>query len=262
MSIGTAKPSAEELQAVPHHFINSLSITEPYNVGKYETEAIALLKQLFEKNSIVIMAGGSGLYIDAVCKGFDELPEADAAIRRKIGTLLAGEGIEALQHLLKQLDPVYYGQVDRSNPQRLSRALEVCLSSGKPYSTLREGKAKERDFNVIRIGLNAPRALLYEGINRRVDEMMRQGLQEEVKALLPYRQMNALQTVGYKELFDYLDGKTSLQQATELIKQNTRRFAKRQLTWFRRDEAITWFGPGELPQIIDHINRQLTGLLK
>jgi tRNA dimethylallyltransferase len=257
MSIGTAKPSAAEMDGIPHYFIDSHSVSEPYNVGKYETEAIALLDELFTKHEAVIMAGGSGLYIDAVCKGFDELPEADAAIRNKIDELLEKEGIEALQKMLLQLDPVYYAQVDLKNPQRLSRALEVCMSSGKPYSALREGKIKARNFNCIKIGLNTDRELLYGRINKRVDSMMENGLLEEARAMLPYRTANALQTVGYKELFDHLDGKTDLPGAVELIKQNTRRFAKRQLTWFRRDEAIKWFEPGAAEKIIEYINAQM-----
>lgn len=258
MSIGTAKPSAEEMQGITHHFINSHSISEPYNVGRYEAEAISLLEQLFQKNDAVIMVGGSGLYIDAVCKGFDELPEADESIRHKIDELFEKEGIEALQSMLKELDPVYYEQVDLNNPQRLSRALEVCLSAGQPYSALRKGKIKNRDFQVIKIGLNSSRELLYKRINQRVDEMMAAGMLEEVKALVPYKAANALQTVGYKELFDYLEGKTDLATAVELIKQNTRRFAKRQLTWFKRDEEMKWFEPEEREKIIEYIKQRLT----
>jgi len=253
MSIGTAKPSAEEMQGIPHYFIGSHSVSEPYNVGMYETEAIALLKKLFSEQDVVIMVGGSGLYIDAVCKGFDELPEADEAIRKQIDELLEQEGIEALQEKLKQLDPVYYAQVDLKNPQRLSRALEVCMSSGKPYSTLREGKIKTRDFNCIKIGLDTGRELLYERINSRVDNMMQEGLLEEVRSLIPFKTANALQTVGYKELFDHLEGKTDLRSAIELVKQNTRKFAKRQLTWFRRDAEMKWFQPNETEKIIEYI---------
>ncbi|MCW3102036.1 MAG: miaA [Bacteroidetes bacterium] len=253
MSIGTAKPSAEEMQGIPHYFIDSHSVAEPYNVGKYEAEAIALLEKLFSGHDVVVMAGGSGLYIDAVCKGFDELPEADDLIRKQIDDLLEHEGIGALQEKLKQLDPVYYAQVDLKNPQRLGRALEVCISSGMPYSSLREGKIKTRDFNCIKIGLDTSRELLYERINNRVDKMMHEGLLEEVRSLVPFKAANALQTVGYKELFDHLEGKSSLQAAIELIKQNTRRFAKRQLTWFRRDAGIKWFEPDETEKIIEYI---------
>ena len=253
MNIGTAKPTDEEMQGVPHYFINSHSVSDEYNVGKYETEAIELLDKLFQNNDIVILVGGSGLYIDAICKGFDELPEADVEIRNKIKTLFEKDGIDGLQKLLKELDINYYNKVDLQNPQRMSRALEVCLTTGVPYSTLREGKVKQRNFNIIKIGLNTSREVLYERINNRVDEMMKAGLLEEVKSLQQYKHLNALQTVGYKELFDYLENKTDLNTAIELIKQNTRRFAKRQLTWFRRDEEMKWFEPNEEESIIDYI---------
>lgn len=254
MSIGTAKPNAEEMQGVPHYFIDSHSITDDFNVGKYETEAIALLETLFKTNNIVILVGGSGLYIDAICKGFDELPEADAEVRTKINSLLEEKGIEALQELLKELDPEYYSKVDLQNPQRMSRALEVCLTTGEPYSALRKGKIKKRDFNIIKIGLNTSREILYDRINRRVDEMMQQGLLEEVKKLMPKKHLNALQTVGYNELFDFLENKTDLNTAIDSIKQNTRKFAKRQLTWFRRDEEIKWFEPNDFAELLTYLN--------
>ncbi len=254
MSIGTAKPDIDEMQAVPHYFINSHSISEDYNVGKYETEAIALLEKLFQTNEKIILTGGSGLYIDAVCKGFDELPEAAAETRNKINLLLKSEGIEGLQKLLKELDINYYNKVDLENPQRISRALEVCLTSGKPYSELRKGEIKKRSFKVIKIGLNTSREELYRKINQRVDEMMSNGLLNEVKSLLQFKHLNALQTVGYKELFDHLENKSDLNTAVELIKQNTRRFAKRQLTWFRRDSDIKWFEPDEIDKILIYIN--------
>jgi tRNA dimethylallyltransferase len=254
MSIGTAKPSADEMQNIKHHFIDSHSISEEYNVGKYETEAIELLDDLFKKKEIVIMVGGSGLYVDAVCKGLDELPEAQPEIRNNISTLLQEKGIEALQELLKKLDNDYYQQVDLMNPQRLSRALEVCLSTGKPYSQMRLGKEKKRNFEPIKVGLNTSRETLYENINKRVDKMMEQGLLDEVKKLINYKNKNALQTVGYKELFDYIENKTTLNEAVELIKQHTRNFAKRQLTWFKRDEEIQWFEPDEKEKIIAYID--------
>jgi tRNA dimethylallyltransferase len=258
MSIGTAKPTKEEMQGVPHYLIESHSILEEYNVGKFETEVIQLLDQLFKTNKAVILVGGSGLYVDAVCKGFDELPEADPEIRKKINILFETEGIEGLQSLLEKLDPEYFHKVDLQNPQRLSRALEVCLTTGKTYTSLREGKTKRRNFNILKIGLNTSREALYERINRRVDEMMKMGLLEEVKNLLPYKNLNALQTVGYKELFDYFDHKTNLENAVSLIKQNTRNFAKRQLTWFRRDSEIHWFEPSHLREMIGYIDSKLT----
>jgi tRNA dimethylallyltransferase len=257
LSIGTAKPTLQEMNGFPHHFIDSHSISEQYNVGKYETEAIALLDRLFETRDTAILVGGSGLYIDAVCKGFDELPEADDAIREKIDLLLTDEGIEALQKMLAQLDPVYYKKVDLNNPQRLSRALEVCVATGKPYSSLREGKIKSRNFNIIKIGLNTDRVRLYQRINDRVDQMMHAGLLKEVKSLIAFKYTNALQTVGYKELFDHLDGKTDLQTAIELIKQNTRKFAKRQLTWFRRDNEVKWFEPEDVDGIAEYIKTRM-----
>jgi tRNA dimethylallyltransferase len=264
MRIGTAKPSVEEMQDVPHYFIGSHSITDNYNVGKFEKEAIALLDQLFKINEVLILVGGSGLYTDAVCNGFDELPEADETLRKKINSLLEAEGIEGLQHLLKQLDPVYYNQVDIQNPQRMGRALEVCLITGKPYSDFRKDKIKKRDFHCIKIGLNTSREVLYDRINLRVDQMMKEGLLEEVKSLEDYKQLNALQTVGYKELFDCLPELEAnkdqpviyqqlLKKATDQIKQNTRRFAKRQLTWFRRDEEMKWFEPKDVTSILTYI---------
>lgn len=256
MNIGTAKPSAEEMQNITHYFIDSHSIADDYNVGKYETEAIALLEKLFQTNDLLILVGGSGLYVDAICKGFDELPEANTKVREQINSLLQKEGIEGLQQLLKELDPDYCIQVDLQNPQRISRALEVCLTTGKPYSTFRKGKNKTRNFNIVKIGINTPREILYDRINRRVDQMIKDGLVEEVKKLLPFKNKNALQTVGYKELFEHLERGTDIKPAIELIKQNTRKFAKRQLTWFRRDSETKWFEPDQLIDIIDYINRQ------
>jgi len=258
MAIGTAKPTADEMQGVTHYFINSHSITDEYNVGKYETETIALLEKLFQTNNVIILVGGSGLYIDAVCNGFDELPVAEEKIRTRINLLLKTEGIEALQKLLKELDFNYYNKVDLQNPQRLSRALEVCLTTGKPYSELRSGKIKKRNFNTIKIGLTTSREILYDRINHRVDEMMTKGLLNEVKSLQEYKHLNSLQTVGYRELFDYLENKSELKQAIELIKQNTRRFAKRQLTWFNRDKEIKWFEPDQLEEIMAYINQSLS----
>ena len=254
MDIGTAKPTPNEMQGVPHYFINSHSITDDYNVGKYESDAIALLEKLFQTNEKIILAGGSGLYVDAICKGFDELPEAEPGIRNIINSILKTDGIEGLQKLLKELDISYYNKVDLSNPQRLIRALEVCLTTGKPYSDFRKGRIKKRDFNTIKIGINTSRELLYNRINQRVDDMMTKGLLEEVKSLQEYKHLNALQTVGYKELFDYLENNSDLKSAVELIKQNTRRFAKRQLTWFRRDKDIKWFEPNDVEEIMSYVN--------
>lgn len=254
MNIGTAKPTPEELSQVKHHFIDSHSIQDEYNVGKFESEAIPLIEELFSKNNVLIMAGGSGLYIQAICEGFDELPEADPVIRKQINDLYAKEGIDGLQKLLMKLDPVHAGQADLQNLQRVSRALEVCLSTGKTYSELRSGKTKTRNFTIIKIGLEMQRELLYERINQRVDQMMEMGLPDEVKRLLPQKQLNALQTVGYSELFDHLEGRTDRATAVSLIKQHTRNFAKRQMTWFKRDSDIRWFGIVEEKKIITYLD--------
>ncbi len=243
MTIGTAKPTAEELAAAPHHFVNNISIHDDYDAGKFETEAIAMLDQLFKKHQTVILCGGSGMYVDAVCKGFDPLPEVDEQFRTDLIELHKTRGIEYLQQLLKEKDPEYFQQVDKHNPQRLIRALEICLSTGLPYSGFRKGKEQKRNFRIVKIGLNTDRDTLYKQINQRVEEMMKAGLLQEVEQLLPFRHLQALQTVGYRELFDYLEGKTDLATAITNIKQNTRNFAKRQLTWFRRDESIHWLDP-------------------
>lgn len=255
MHIGTAKPSAEELAAAPHHFIDSHSIKTLFSTGDFEAQALKLIDELFTKHDVLIMVGGSGLYIDAICKGLDDLPEIDLAIREKLNQQLANEGIESIQTQLQELDPEYYEKVDQANPQRMVRGLEVVLSTGKKLSSFLTAKKKERPFNIIKIGLNTDRALLYERINHRVDLMMEAGLLQEAESLLPYRQYNALNTVGYSELFDYLDGKTDLTTAVAMIKQNTRRFAKRQLTWFRRDEETAWFEPDQVEEIIKYLKK-------
>lgn len=257
MTIGTAKPSVEELAAARHHFINSHSIQNLFSTGDFETEAIHLMSGLFEKHRLLIMVGGSGLYVDAVCKGLDDLPEIDLAIRERLNEEFASQGIEKIRMQLQALDPEYFDKVDQSNPKRMIRGLEVVLSTGKKLSSFLTSKKKERPFNIIKIGLNTDRSILYDRINKRVDLMMEAGLLDEAKSLLSYRACNALNTVGYSELFDYLEHKTDLNTAVSMIKQNTRRFAKRQLTWFRRDEATTWFEPTELEQVIQHIENQL-----
>jgi len=246
MSIGTAKPNPEELAAAKHYFINSLSITESFTVADFEKQGLALLDELFKTKDVVIMVGGSGLYIKAICEGFDEIPSAGPVIREKLNRDLDEKGIEYLQEQLKTADPVYYDQVDIHNPQRVIRALEVFESTGRPFSAYRVSNTNERPFNIIKIGLDLPREVLYDRINQRVDHMIQQGLIDEVNSLLPYRHFNALNTVGYSELFDYFDGKTDLNLAIAHIKQNTRRFAKRQLTWFRKDKDLQWFEANEL----------------
>jgi tRNA dimethylallyltransferase len=257
MHIGTAKPSAEELAAAPHHFIDSHSVKGLFSTGDFEAEALKLIDERFKKHDILMMVGGSGLYIDAVCKGLDDLPEIDLNIREKLNRKLAEEGISAIQQQLKELDPLYFAKVDQSNPQRMIRGLEVVLSTGQKLSSFLTANKKERPFNLIKIGLNTDRSVLYERINHRVEVMMEAGLLAEVEQLLPYRQYNALNTVGYSELFDYLDGKTDLPSAVAMIKQNTRRFAKRQLTWFRRDENTNWFEPDQLAEILDFLKIEI-----
>ncbi len=253
MRIGTAYPEPEELAAVKHHFLGNLSIEEDYNVARYETEALALLDNLFIRHDVVVLTGGSGLYIDAVCKGIDDLPNHDPDLRKQLKKEIETAGLEAFGKKLQSLDPEYYEVVDLNNPNRLLRAVEVCLQTGKTYTSLRKHKSKERPFKLIKIGLNMDREKLFQRIAERVDTMIENGLLEEVQSLQAYRQNNALNTVGYKELFAYLDGDVSLEQAIENIKTNTRRYAKRQLTWLKRDAEIRWFEPEEERWAIDFL---------
>ncbi|MFB9845329.1 tRNA (adenosine(37)-N6)-dimethylallyltransferase MiaA [Mucilaginibacter ginsenosidivorans] len=244
MSIGTAKPTPEELDQAKHYFVDSHSIAENFSVGDFEKQGLELLETIFKRHDTAVMVGGSGLYIRAICEGFDELPSASAELRTKLNKDFEDRGIAYLQERLKQADPVYFERVDINNPQRIIRALEVFESTGVPFSAYHKSVVDERPFKSIKIGIDFPRELLYQRINQRVDDMVKQGLIEEAKALLPYRHLNALNTVGYSELFNYFDGKTDLESAISLIKQNTRRFAKRQLTWFRKDQDIKWLQAG------------------
>jgi tRNA dimethylallyltransferase len=241
LRIGTAVPSAGELMAAPHHFIQHKSIFEAYSVGDFERDAIALLDKLFKKHDVVVMVGGSGLYAKAIIDGLDDFPEVDEVIRQELNEAYAQKGIGYLQELLKTLDEVQYNQMDVQNPQRLIRALEVCRASGKPYSSFLQRKEKQRDFTSVQIGLTADRTEVYERINKRVDMMLEEGLLIEAQDMMPYRHLNALQTVGYKELFSFFEGECSFEVAIEAIKMNTRRFAKRQFTWFQKDKRIKWF---------------------
>jgi len=241
MTIGTAVPSLEELAAVPHHFIHNKSIFESYTVGDFEKEAIAKLDSLFETNDYAVLVGGSGLYVDAVLKGFDEFPEIDLGVRNMISENYEKIGISYLQDELQQRDPDYFSVVAKENPQRLMRALEVCIGTGKPYSSFLNQKKNQRNFTPVIVGLEAERQILYDRINLRVDMMMNAGLLAEAEKIRPYRNLNALQTVGYRELFEYFDGNSTLDFAVDEIKKNTRRFAKRQLTWFKRTENAKWF---------------------
>lgn len=257
MSIGTANPTAAELSLAKHHFINSHSINQAFSVGDFEEQGLQTLQQIFSRHATAILAGGSGLYINAITHGFDNLPKASPELREQLNQNFALHGIEPLQKQLQQLDPDYFAEVDIQNPQRVIRALEVCLSTGKPFSEFRTQAHKQRPFKTIKIGLNIDREKLYERINLRVDQMMKEGLLNEVKSLLPYRDKNALQTVGYQELFNYLDGGCSLEEAVAKIKQNTRNFAKRQLTWFRKDTEINWFEPQQTEAIIQLIEQKI-----
>lgn len=249
LNIGVAKPSKEQLNKVKHHFIGHLSVSEDYNAGAFEQEAIKKIKTLFKSKQCLIMVGGSGLYIKAVCEGFDELPDVDKKVREQIIDSYQEEGIQWLQQRLKQLDPAYYKIADIKNPQRMMRALEICISTGKLYSDFRKNTSSKRDFEIIKIGLNDNRGNLYDRINQRVDRMIESDLVDEVKSLIKYKDLNALKTVGYQEIFDYIDENLSLDEAINKIKQNTRNYAKRQLTWFRKDKNIKWFEPGNIEAI-------------
>jgi tRNA dimethylallyltransferase len=243
MRIGTAVPTAEELASVPHHFIGNLSIHDYYNVSMFEQECLQLLDKLFAKYQTVVMTGGSGLYIDALCRGIDDFPTVDPEIRKTVTGWFETGGIELLRRRLKILDPVHYAKVDLRNYKRIMKAIEVSLQTGSPYSSFLTAQARKRTFDIKKIVLSRPREELFERINRRTTLMMEEGLLEEVKALYPYQHLNALNTVGYKELFAYMDGQYDLDTAAELIRRNTRRYAKRQLTWFARDKEMIWLLP-------------------
>ncbi|GIM57377.1 tRNA dimethylallyltransferase [Capnocytophaga canimorsus] len=240
MNIGTAVPSEEELQAARHHFIQHKSIFEPYSVGDFEREVIALLSKLFKKYDVVVMVGGSGLYVDAVTNGLDDFPEVPSEVREMVKQNYANQGIEYLQNTLKERDPIQFLKMDTQNPQRMIRAIEICLSSGQPYSSFLKKNETIRNFDTITIGLTADREVVYHRINQRVEQMLELGLLCEVQRLLPYKDLNALQTVGYKELFVFFQGKFSLDFAIAEMKKNTRRFAKRQYTWFQKNDKIHW----------------------
>ena len=254
MSIGTAKPSIEEMEGIAHYFIDNKSINDVYNIGEYEKEAIELIEKLFLEHDTLILVGGSGLYINAILNGLDEFEEIPTIIRENLIKQYTEKGISFLQEELKQRDFIYYEEVDTNNPQRMMRALEVCICKGKPFSEYRTKVKKTRNFNSIPILINTSRAILYDRINKRVDEMISSGLVEEVKSLHHKNQLNALNTVGYKELFSYLENKISLQEAIDLIKQNSRRYAKRQLTWFNHQGDFETFEPSEIEKIKSYIN--------
>lgn len=254
LNIGTAKPSPEQLNEVKHHFIGNISIHDYYNVSKFEIEALEKLKTIFNASDYAVMVGGSGLYIDAVCHGIDDLPEIDKELRKQIIERFEKEGLESLRIELKRLDPEYYAIVDLKNKNRMLRAIETTLQTGKTYSSFRTSKKFERDFNIIKIGLNFDREALYEKINLRVDLMVQAGLVEEAKEFFKFKHLNALNTVGYKELFSHFENEYSLEKAIELIKRNTRHYAKKQLTWFGRYDDINWFNPNDFEEILKFLN--------
>ncbi|AUD02676.1 tRNA (adenosine(37)-N6)-dimethylallyltransferase MiaA [Spirosoma pollinicola] len=245
LTIGTAKPSTEEMAGVRHHFINSHSILDPVNAGRYERECLDVLDNLFKTKDVVILSGGTGLYINAVCFGLDDMPAVDPALREQLLTRLREEGLEKLQNELRDLDPVYTQTADLQNPVRVTRALEVCLSTGEPYSSFRKQQAIERPFRSVLFALERPREELYTRIDTRMDAMLAAGLIDEVRSLLPYRQLPALQTVGYQEVFPHLDGLYDYEEMVRLLKRNSRRYAKRQLTWFRNQGNYQWISPEE-----------------
>ncbi|OFY54766.1 MAG: tRNA (adenosine(37)-N6)-dimethylallyltransferase MiaA [Bacteroidetes bacterium RBG_13_46_8] len=257
MKIGTAIPSPAQLQAVPHHFIGSRSIQEYYNASMFEQDAVALLTRLFVLHDMVIMAGGSGMYMDAVCKGIDDFPTVNAIIRENLRSEFQQKGMDWLRSRISESDPDYYSQADINNPKRLLKALEIITMTGRPYSSFLTRSRKERDFTIIPVGLTMERKALYQNINRRVDFMIGEGLVAEVKALLPFRHLNALNTVGYKEIFGYLDGKTTLEEAIDLIKRHSRQYARRQITWFKKNRDIRWFAPEEHGAIIKYVQESM-----
>lgn len=254
LSIGTAKPNKEELALIQHHFINHISIHDDFSAGQYEVEAIALLERLFEQNDVVVAAGGTGLYIKAITDGFDDIPSVNSTVRAKIINEYEQFGLAHLQREVKLADPEAYEKMDTENPQRLMRVLEVNRGSGQKVSSLQKHQKKDRNFRVIKIGINLPRAMLYKLINDRVDLMMKNGLLEEVNQFYECRHLNALQTVGYNELYHYLNKEISLEEAIDLIKRNSRRYAKRQLTWLRKQEDIHWFAPEDGNRIIEYLD--------
>ncbi|MBD3627348.1 tRNA (adenosine(37)-N6)-dimethylallyltransferase MiaA [Cyclobacterium sp.] len=258
MNVGTAKPGTEDLKKVPHFFIDNKSIHDPYDVKAFEKDALHLIEKLFIDQDLLIMTGGSGLYIDAVVDGLDEMPETDQQIREELNLKYRNGGLPALQNRLLDLDPEYFHQVDLNNPQRLIRALEVCLSTGKPFSRFRKKSKKSRPFRALKIALSRDRKELYARIDQRMDEMIRNGLFEEAAQLYPHRELNALQTVGYKEIFGYLDREYDREEAIRLLKRNSRRYAKRQLTWLRRDPDYVWFHPQSFTDILSWILVQMS----
>lgn len=257
MSIGTAIPDLALLKKIKHHFIKFISIKDYYSSSLFERDVISLLPSLFKTNNVVLMSGGSGMYIDAVCEGIDDIPDVNPGIREKYIRKYFDEGLESLRECLKIFDPEHYKNVDLNNYKRVIRALEICESTGQPYSTFLKKEKRERDFGIIKIGLERPREELYSRINERVDSMINTGLEDEARSLYEFKNLNALNTVGYKEFFEYFDGKIPREKAIELIKRNSRRYAKRQMTWWAKDKSIKWFNPEKQEEIFEYIDRVL-----
>jgi tRNA dimethylallyltransferase len=256
IKIGTAAPTEEQLQQVRHYFVGTQALTDYYSASIYEQEVMSLLDTLFQTSDYALLSGGSMMYIDAVCNGIDDIPTVDDETRNTLKRRLAEEGLESLCEQLRVLDPEHYEIVDKKNPRRVVHALEICLMTGRTYTSFRTNEHKERPFNIIKIGLTRDREIIYERINRRVDIMMEQGFLDEARSVYPLRHLNALNTVGYKELFAYLDGTWSLDEAIERIKGNTRRYARKQLTWYKKDPLVTWFSPDDKQLILNHIIKQ------
>ena len=258
LKIGTAAPTPDQLARVPHHFVGTLKLTDYYSAAQYEAEVMAKLEELFQQHDVVVLTGGSMMYVDAICKGIDDIPTVDKETRELMIQRYEEEGLEKLCAELKLLDPEYYQIVDLKNPKRVIHALEICYMTGKTYTSFRTRSTKERPFRIIKIGLTRDREELYDRINRRVDEMMKEGLLEEAKSVYEYKHLNSLNTVGYKEIFQYLDGEWTLDFAIEKIKQNSRIYSRKQMTWFKRDTDITWFHPDQKEEIMNHIKNLLS----
>jgi len=257
LCIGTAVPDKKDLNEVPHHFIQNKSIHDYYNVSSFEVEALGLIDQLFQTVNPLILAGGSMLYLDTICNGIDDIPTVDADTRNEVINWYEQNGIEALRERLLKLDPDYYNIVDLNNPKRMLHAVEICQMTGRTFTSFRTNTAKKRPFRIIKIGINQDRKVLYERINQRVLKMIEAGLVEEARSVYPFRDLNSLNTVGYKELFTYFDGTCSLEEAIDLIQRNTRKYARKQLTWFRRDDQIAWFEPNQLSAIINYVDDKI-----
>ena len=257
LKIGTAAPTPEQLSRVQHYFVGTLQLSDYYSAAQYAEEVLALLDTLFQQQDVALLTGGSMMYIDAVCQGMDDIPTVDADTRAIVWQRYEEVGLEGIQRELKMLDPEYYAIVDLKNHKRIIHALEICYMTGKTFTSFRQRKTAERPFNIIKIGLNRERSELFSRINLRVDQMMQEGMLEEARKVYPYRHLNSLNTVGYKELFKYLDGEWTLEEAVEKIKRNTRIYAKKQLTWFKKDMSIRWFHPDQRTDIISYINSQL-----